>query len=305
MKATDLKKLELAVAQKQWQQVLNLIEPYEAETQDDRQLNYYYVLSLYQTKHYVEGLKFARDSFAFYLENDKMQNLYFSLLVGCQNFLDAHKFLVTLERLGATNLANYQERLQEKEAEAFEMTATLKQKQKKFYHLGDLTIPEAYSTLEEAKQLPADAYFQAAQFIFVDPFVHPLVRATILENVTFLARQEEINYYWLDEQNHRVLLKGLPEILANKAQKNLTNYLTEKLADQDPILLDGILKEKNLFLSYLYPFADQIITKPQVWADYWIAEYRGQAHPLTDQTQKIASWQAKFHKYTAQLLENN
>ncbi|AMV59799.1 Hypothetical protein ADU72_0266 [Pediococcus damnosus] len=301
----QMKKIKQAVAEEHWQTVLNLIEPNVEKIQIDAQLNYFFVLSLFRTKHYVEGLKYANDAADFYLQNAQKRKLYFSLMLACQDFLDAHRFLEVLRKHHFNDLDQFEADLMKKENETREQSQTLNQRLKKFYHLGDLSIAEANKELEVAKQLPAAEYFQAAQFIFVDPFVHPLIRATVLENVVLMGQQKTVSYYWLDNQNHDVNLSNLKGILDNSVNQDLTNALQNKLADQDPIMLSGLLKEKDLYLSYVYPFAKQIFLKPLDWVNYWLDEYYGRAHQVTKATQSIEKWQTKFHNFTQQLIEDS
>ncbi len=305
MQDDQLLKIKRAVADEQWNKVLNLIEPIISETANNQQLHYLFVLSLFKTKHYLEGLKYANDYYDFYANDSKSQNLYFSLLLACQDFLGAHQFLEILKQDHVDNISDYVTSLTNKEIEVRQQKVTLNQKLKKFYHLGDLSVREANSTLQEAKQLPATEYFQAAQFIFVDPFVHPLIRATVLENVVSLKLKGKIKYYWLDQQNHEIDLTRLTGILDNPVQIKLNKFLQEKLADSDPILLEGISKDKNLYLSYVYPYAKQVFKKPEEWVNYWLDDYYGRMHPDTEDTRFMTKWQGKFRKYTTELLENN
>ena len=61
MQDDQLLKIKRAVADEQWNKVLNLIEPIISETANNQQLHYLFVLSLFKTKHYLEGLKYAND----------------------------------------------------------------------------------------------------------------------------------------------------------------------------------------------------------------------------------------------------
>ncbi|GEL14538.1 hypothetical protein [Pediococcus cellicola] len=303
MNAEQLNKIQAAVSKSNWEKVLTLIEPFNDEAQQDKQLNTYFVQGLFQTKHYVEALKYANDALEFYLDDDQGRSLYFEILLACQDFLDAYKFLKSLQQRQIST-DQFVTALRTKEVEVSAQKNTLKQKMKKFYHVGDLDLQTTQNVLEEAKQLPAQAYFAAAKFIFLDPFVHPLIRATVLENVSFMNFNETIKYYWIDDANHDVALGGLEGILHNKVDQQLSTVLQKKLANQDPILLDGITKEKNLYLSYAYPFAEHIFETPEDWVAYWLEESYGRNHSTVTASPEIAKWQAKFQAYTQQLLSD-
>lgn len=304
MSKAQLFKIKQAIADEQWEKALNLIEPSVSELQNNSQLNYFFVLSLYKTKHYLESLRYANDQYNFYISSLKTRKLYFSILLACQNFLDAYAFLENLKQVHGENVANFTSELADKEAEVRQQKVTLNQKLKKFYHLGDLSITASHDVLQESKQLPATEYFQAAQFIFLDPFVHPLIRATVLENVISLKLSQKIQFYWIDKQNHEVDLAKLTRILDNQIQRKFNKLLQQRLANQDPILLEGIVKDKNLYLSYVYPFADQVFKMPELWVNYWIDDYYGRAHANTLENQTISKWQKKFQTLTSELFEN-
>lgn len=299
----ESEQIKQAVADENWQNVLNLIEANLDEIQINSKLNYFFVLSLFQTKHYVEGLKYANDAVDFYMQDEQGRELYFSLMLACQDFLDAHRFLGVLHKHHFEDLQEFEAKLMTAESEARKQSQTLNQRLKKFYHIGDLAIVAANKALEAAKELPATEYFQAAQFIFVDPFVHPLIRATVLENVVLMGQQGTISYYWLDKQNHDVVLDDLKGILDNPANQKLTDSLQKKLANRDPIMLTGISKEKDLYLSYVYPFADQVFSDPNRWVEYWLDEYYGRIHQDGEATPSIEKWQRKFKDFTQQILD--
>lgn len=245
------------------------------------------VSSLSHDHQYMRALDYiVSDPTAFYYSFD-WSKLAVTIFLASQYYISARLFVVGgpeewQRKLTMTIIAA------EQDAER-EYTETIRQGLRRFYHLGDATIRNQQIRLREAYQLPLATFLTGVKFVLRDPFVHPLVRANIIEVLRKLKITEPLTYYWLDKQEHQVIPAELPELKDILAVKETEQQLQKRLANDNPTLYKAALQQFNLQLLFLMPRISEVITQPIQWADYLIATLNGQT--LAGKSEEVGKWQ--------------
>lgn len=288
-----------AFDKQQWSQASSLFERLYTDDQTP-QLNHKVVASLYYNQQYLKAEQLAAEQDGSYLDNEADFQLRLDVALENQQFIFAREFCMLpaakpWRQSGLAQITQAETRSQSRLGEKQRIVA------KQFYHLGDVSFLEQRQRLEQARQLPLDLFMQGVQYLLVDPFLHPLMRATLLEELLRLRVTATVKLHWLDDQVHTLKTQDLRPVNASRAAAAIQTYLQGQLGQQDPILAANLQQTVTLQLMMLYPFIDRVITYPQAWV-----QLAGDL-PVTgtvsdEQLAQIRDWQARLNKYLSALL---
>ncbi|WP_143463202.1 hypothetical protein [Levilactobacillus enshiensis] len=270
------------------------------EDQQTATVNRYLVASLYHDQQYAAAEQVAAEQDGIYLQSAKTFQLRLDVALQNQQFIFAREFceLPAAQDWRAGGLAQI-------EAAEVASQATLGRTQrviaKQFYHLGDVSFAEQRQRLERARQLPLLQFMQGVQYLLVDPFLHPLMRATLLEELLRLRTTQPVQLHWLDEQVYTIQTKDLRPVNASQAAAEIQHFLQDQLGQSDPVLAANVQQVVTLQLMMLYPFIDRVITKPVLW----VRTLAGLPLPdevSADDLNRISDWQKRLNHYSAELF---
>lgn len=298
MKLTKEQQHEVEVAQ---QEIKNH-QPHQAvkrlaaigEEVDDQQLRYLYSQALMADQQYTKAWRLIENDRDAYIDEQSRQSFYLAVMLKNQLFINA--------RLFANQLANdamiKQITMAEENALQTEI-ATIEAREKNFYHLGDRPFCDQQERFEEAAKLPLANYLKAAQFVIRDPYVHPLLRSSIIQDLANLKVNREMTFYWLDEHEYSVNPGRLKPLDKLSVVANIMQKLQERYAQHDPMSYQSFVQQFHLQLILLYPRIAETITDP----DAWFQVLTSYSH--TDNAERIKeayAWQAKLMRIIQKLM---
>lgn len=268
--------------------------------QQTAEFNRYLVASLYHDEKYLAAEQYAAEQDAVYLVSAAAFQLRLDVALKNQQFIFAREFCElpaakAWRDAGITQIAAAEDASQQTLAETQRVLA------KQFYHLGDVSFGEQQQRLARARQLPLKAFMQGVQYLLVDPFLHPLMRATLLEELLRLRTTQTVQVHWLDDQLYAVDTSQLQPVGASRAAQQIQQYLHEHVAQQDPMLMANISQTITLQLMMLYPFIDKIIKNPVAWIQ--IAAQQSVTDQASDaELEEINVWQHRLNRYMTALF---
>lgn len=264
------------------------------------ELNRYLAMSLFQDQQFLAAEQIAAEQDEAYLINADWFERRMTIALHNQQFIFARQ-LCALPAANAWRTAAVA-RIATAEATAQRtLGATQRVIAKQFYHLGDVSLPEQQRRLQRAHQLPLDDFLKGTQYLLVDPFLHPLLRATLLAELYRLRVKMEVQVHWLDDQRHTINTADLVAVTASPAAQQAFTYLQEQIAQNNPGLAANVRQTLNLQLMLLYPFADKIMTQPRAWVD-WLAGRPLDQTVSRDTQKQIESWQKRLAKHLETLF---
>ncbi|NLR10055.1 MULTISPECIES: hypothetical protein [Lactobacillaceae] len=294
-----IEKAHQAFSAGKWSTATELFEKLYTD-QQTAEFNRYLVASLYHDEKYLAAEQYAAEQDTVYLASAETFQLRLDVALKNQQFIFAREFC-ELPSAQAWRETGITQITAAEEAARQTLGETQRVRAKQFYHLGDVSFGEQRQRLEQARQLPLKEFMQGIQYLLVDPFLHPLMRATLLEELLRLRTTQTVQVHWLDDQTYVVDTSQLQPVGASSAAQQIQRYLHENLAQQDPMLMANISQTITLQLMMLYPFIDKIIKNPVAWVRLVARQ------SVTDQAddaelEEINVWQHRLNRYMAALF---
>ncbi|NLR33086.1 hypothetical protein [Levilactobacillus tujiorum] len=293
------KKARQAFSTEDWSTAIDLFEKLYAD-QQTAEFNRYLVASLYHDEQYSVAEQYAAEQDLIYLESAATFQLRLDVALKKQQFIFAREFceLPSAQAWRDQGLSQIEAAEQASRQSLGETQRVLA---KQFYHLGDVSFAEQRQRLERARQLPLQEFMRGVQYLLVDPFLHPLMRATLLEELLRLHTTITVQLHWLDDQVHAVDTAKLKPVGTSLAAQKIQNYLHENLEQQDPMLMANISQTITLQLMMLYPFIDKIIQNPVAWVQ--VAAQQSVTDQADDaELEEINVWQDRLNRYMSALF---
>lgn len=229
----------------------------------------------------------------------KTQQAAFKRVLAAQQFIAAYRWRTWLPQADQTTaLQAIQQAEQQYQQQA---QATIAQLEKDLFHIDEQPIYQQLALLRQAQQLPLRHFETVMQRLLVNPFLHPLMRATSLEMLVQIQSKTAYPFYTIQQQQITVVPATLCEILQVPVIQTLKQQLLAATDSQDPIMAQALQETLDLHAAYLYPLAPQIITTPVDWLTVYQAVYRQQINLLTPAQQSVLAWQQRLDQFTAQL----
>ena len=276
------------------QKTVNILEPL-CDDPVSIQINVLYVQALLKVKQYHRAYTEAINYELQYLKNREYFEVWIDVLLDNELFIPARLSVVNYQKIfGQDKVYRYLKMIEQKEdLVASEQANTVKQNLKNFYHLGDQPSWNQQQVLNSADHLPLSQYVIGAQFILRDPFVKPLIRATILNTLLDLQYSKSIAFIWIDNEEHSIIPNKVNEKSREEKIKELREILKERLANDNPIDYENYSQQLQIQLLLLAPFECDIITDSKGWIDILVN------NPKANQDNdveiiKMKNWQQKI-----------
>lgn len=298
MKLTEKQQHEIELAQ----QEINNHQPHQAvkrlapidEEVDDQHLRYIYAQALVADQQYTKAWRLIEDDRAAYFNDQEHQLFYLDVMLKNQLFISARLFA---NQLGDNRLIAIVSKAEEHATQT--ESATINARENNFYHLGDRPFRGQQERFEEAAKLPLANYLNAAKFVIRDPYVHPLLRSSVIQDLANLKVNEEMTFYWIDEQEHTVNPGKLLPLDQIPVVIRMMRRLQDNYAQSNPMSYQSFVQQFHLQLILLYPRIEETITDGDAWFQVLTAYSR------TDNTSRIKlayDWQAKLMRIIQRLM---
>ena len=298
MKLTQEQEQEIALAKhelttKQARQAVKRLAALDAQV-DSVQVRYLYGQALQADHQYTKAWRLIENDHEFYLANTQRQHFYLSVMLDNQLFISARLFA---NQLADQNMiADIQEA--ENQALATE-SATIAAREKNFYHLGDNSLHVQQERFEEAAKLPLANYLKAAQFVIRDPYVHPLLRSSVIQDLANLKIDRQLTFYWLDGQEYTVNPAKLKPLDQIPVVSRIISRLEAKYSQDDPLSFQSFIQTFHLQLILLYPRIEETIVDEDAWYEV-LTSYSSTDN--SDLIQQTYAWQRKLMKIIQKLM---
>ncbi|GEO68528.1 hypothetical protein [Levilactobacillus acidifarinae] len=264
------------------------------------ELNRYLATSLYHDQQFLAAEQIAAEDDQAYLSDQSWFFQRLTIALKNQQFIFARQWCV-LPETHAWEPAGLAQVAAAEEASRQALGATQRVIAKQFYHLGDADLAEQQRRIQRAHQLPLREFLRGVQYLLVDPFLQPLLRATLLEELSRLKLTQTVRFQWLDDQIYTIDTTQLGSVTASSAAQTALTYLTTQFAQTDPGLVTNVRQTLNLQLMLLYPFAAKVITAPEAWIDYLVGQ-ADQTTITTEQAKQLKTWQKRLEKHLQDLF---
>ncbi|GAB6092211.1 hypothetical protein [Furfurilactobacillus curtus] len=294
-----LTKAKSAFHGEDYAQAASLLEDLYLEVQTSN-LNHLLVEALYMHKEYSRARTYADDFLNSYLTNATDIRFLLTLLLRVHEFVLAHEIVAgindtTLKRTGTDMIAGA-------EAEARQTTAaTIKTISKQFYHMSDLSPVQQQARFQAALKLPLQEFETGAKFLLLDPYLHPLFVASILEVLQRVKEPTPVKFRWIDEQQYEVIPVQLTPLQEEPVYQQTQATLRQQLSEQDPVAETLLSQELRLQLTLTYPFVGRVVSDQDAWVRALIATYRGD-HLVANSA--VQRWQKRLDTLVNQLAAN-
>ncbi|MGP4116853.1 hypothetical protein [Levilactobacillus zymae] len=299
MDSAQFQRALAAFQQEQWSQASAAFTTlYQAH--QTAELNRYLATSLYHDQQFLAAEQIAAENDRAYLIDQRWFTQRLTIALKNQQFIFARQWchLPEAQAWAQAGLA----RVVTAEDQARQtLSATQRVIAKQFYHLGDTDLAEQQRRIKRAQQLPLREFLRGVQYLLVDPFLHPLLRATLLEELSRLQLDQPVRLQWLDDQIYTVETAKLGPVAAGPAAQAALTYLTTQFAQTNPGLVANVRQTLNLQLMLLYPFADKVLTAPEAWIDY-LAGRPVQTAISPEQAKQLKTWQKRLGKHLQDLF---
>lgn len=146
----------------------------------------------------------------------------------------------------------------------------IKTVQQALYSLADKTLTEQMQILNQAKQLPQTAYLTGVMPVLVNPYVHPFVKSTVLEELVRLQVEKPVPVNWFT-QTRTVVPQTLPTLAENPTIQAVSQAVQQALV-AEPVLAEQIGETVQLYLACLYPFETEVVKDISEWANLFLTE---------------------------------
>lgn len=267
-------------------------------------LNVLLVSSLLQVGEYGEALNLANEKDSYYTSDEKRLLIYVEVLLENNQILQAEKYINEQLESKAVKYADSWVRLNSQLAEIKRVQEENRKKEedrivKELYSLASLNTLEQFSKMNAVYTLPNDRLKQLAPQLLVNPYVHPLVRATLFSLLAERGVDETYPYLWFDE-----IKEGNPKdtfpVEENPTGVLMADELDERLS-KDPSLYQLAKNEIDTLLLMLYPFEDEVIAPGEETS--WVLSVVQTFDPAfkegnsteNERFSRISSWVEKIH----------
>ncbi|UQS86474.1 hypothetical protein MOO44_06160 [Nicoliella spurrieriana] len=167
------------------------------------------------------------------------------------------------------------------------------------FHIGGKKLSNQQIIITESMNLPVSNYFDGAQGALLDPFLYPAIRFNILDILRELQINQSINIKWIDKKAHSINPIDLLPLAKTKSAVNIFSIINSMFGQQSPIVFQNMLKTFSLFLAYLYPFNDDVITDYSRWVEVAYQLQIGNQidlHHCDEDYRLIYEWQLRLLK---------
>lgn len=237
---------------------------------------------------FSEALEYAQEESDSYLETPETIDLFLQIQLYAQNFFSAREFFWRVQK--GDRLTKEQKNLwlmRIDDQESFyqrQQQALMKELERELSELPSLIPMEQLVLVRKAKELPEERLKVVAEAFMIDFEVAPLVRSYLFESLARVGVTEKVRYLTILDEI--IELSPADSEFDETLQYRIEEKLTEKLEDEDPVLLSNLLEQVKLEMAFVYPMQRSFM-KPEAWAASYLSEYSVQSEPLDEGIESI------------------
>ncbi|MDR0921124.1 MAG: hypothetical protein LBM95_01945 [Lactobacillales bacterium] len=248
------------------------------EIAPDFPLNFLLTNTLFDLGEVEEALELAQEfKRDYYLHIDYLV-FYIQLLVGNHQFVQAHQILN--ERILQDNSEEMNKLVRvKKEVRHAELLYRQFEKRKinelkeELLQLTKLPAFEQMAQVKKSIQLPQDDFLEVAKVLLLKPETNIFVKSWLIEELSGMNIREKITFLWLNKGERAMIPAELSQPYESQTYKRMIAMIEKELGNNDPILLINMVEEIRIQFALLYPFADEVIAEPELWALAYLEEY--------------------------------
>ncbi|NVY95720.1 hypothetical protein HU830_00655 [Lactobacillus sp. DCY120] len=216
---------------------------------------------LHATGQDQKAQELVKDDYAAYFQKKEEGQLLLQVLLANQEFICYRQLLQEHQLRTATNLAAVE--FQEQFFRQLE-GSLIKQRRQEVLECVTFPLARQVELVGQLKHLPLQEFREFLRILALNPYFHPLLKATLLEEAVKLAETKliKVSFYGKVRDfypSQAVTINALP----------IRQQLQDQLLQQAPELLDEALAsigaEINLFVALVYPFTEEVIGDPHLW----------------------------------------
>lgn len=214
--------------------------------------------------------------------------LVIDVLIGINNFLQAQQLLLqapadlnSIKQALQTVINQHQQRYYQRHS------TEINQLKQQILSIVTLPLMQQSNLILQLHCLTCFDFEQSSQVLLQNPYLHPLLKAGLTEDLVKLQIQHlvKINFYGTDKE-------FLP------AKTPLIYQLNSLISWQKQLVDNRLKDETNLLAAMLYPFTDQIIQEPDLWLQRikcrWENEKNTQSLEKPAKAVKVDKWLDKL-----------
>ncbi|MQS74906.1 tetratricopeptide repeat protein [Companilactobacillus halodurans] len=126
--------------------------------------------------------------------------------------------------------------------------------------------------LRKLRQFNRKDYIESAKILLENPLLHPLLKSEALENLLKLGLDENVDISFYGKNKTCNPSKLMP-IMSTDVYLKMCDELEKLLTDENDAQMENFKGELSLYSAFVYPFGDEIITKPTLWTKAMLLRY--------------------------------
>ncbi|MGR3741913.1 hypothetical protein [Companilactobacillus sp. DQM5] len=258
---------------------------------NDFAINKKIVISLFKIGKFDDAVEQSSLFLDEYLNNEEDMNLLFDIFIGAKEFLQANQLLNLIK-----NNKEIINKVRNAEIEYQKNNLLeIKNQEKDLMSLVIMPIGIQASKIRDMKHLPLNNYLKISENLLLNPYLHPLLKNEITENLIKLKINKEYTISFFGELK-KFNPSSLKSLFVSKKYIEIKELLKKKLETYSDVEYNLLLNEFSLYISMLHPFIDQIVTYPNEWIDIYLNKYEKKDIKLTQNGEMIEKWLDKFEK---------
>ncbi|MCK8624711.1 hypothetical protein [Apilactobacillus xinyiensis] len=165
---------------------------------------------------------------------------------------------------------------------------SLQSKVREFAHLGNYEFFKQKEILEASMKLPLDYFVKYGKYLLIDPFVHPLIKSSIVDTFREVNFKEIVSEYFIDGNVKKIKIANLKKLEETKSFKMIISKIDNSKLSKDPINKTMFLQYIKLNFMIIYPFNDILIKNINLWFEYFYNNFIGETFSAdNDERNKI------------------
>ncbi|GKQ42808.1 hypothetical protein RD055328_07310 [Companilactobacillus sp. RD055328] len=259
------------------------------------------VASLLKIGKFDDAVDQASIYYGRYLENDVDAKFLFQILMDANEFLMTYQFLEIVKEdeytiLSDDEISRISDQLEECErAFISDHQKDIENQEKELMSLVTMQAGIQASKIRNMKYLPINNFLDVSQNLLLNPYLHPLFKNEIIENLVKLKlnKQYTISFFGEIREFNPFKLKTL---LFSPEYTNAREIMSKKLANYDDYEANLMINEFLLYISMSYPFIGEIIDDIDFWIDIYLKRYNQDYIEPTKKNEKIVMWLDRYSK---------
>lgn len=264
-------------------------------------LNRKIIQTLYLAGNITDIGEFVSDFENDYLSNFQDTSLLIKALISTNDFLQARQIVRNVDfsnENGQIDNLNFEIDLAANKY-LIEHRNNIKSLKERTKSIVTEPVTEQVDLIHQLKYLSLNDYLKNTEVLLENPWLHPLFKSSIAEDLVKLKITHKVGIYYFDENTTFIPCKY--SLIADLKSLNHLKIDLKKISPNlSPVELNSVESELNLYAAMLYPFTDKIIDNPQLWIEVILAHFGIKKSALNLENSvkagRVDRWLSKFEK---------